>query len=194
MNRNLLIIGAGIYGLVAKEIAESMGCFEKIAFLDDGADEAPDGTPVIGTTNDLASLSKEYANAVVAIGDPGVRQRLLDRIKRETLMRIATLVSPRAYVSPSAQIGKGCILEPMAVVHTGCILGKGCLVCAGAVVNHASLCGDCVQVDCNATVAGNTVVQSGVKVPSGTVYQNKKSCGPASVVGLEYRFEDDMRG
>ena len=49
MNRNLLIIGAGFYGLVAKEIAESMDCFENISFVDDGAKEAPDGTPVIGT-------------------------------------------------------------------------------------------------------------------------------------------------
>ena len=37
MNKNLLILGAGIYGLVAKEIAESMGCFGKIAFVDDNA-------------------------------------------------------------------------------------------------------------------------------------------------------------
>lgn len=48
MNQNLLIIGAGIYGLVAKEIAESMGCFRQIDFVDDGAKKTPDGTPVIG--------------------------------------------------------------------------------------------------------------------------------------------------
>lgn len=192
MNRNLLIIGAGIYGLVAKEIAESMGCFDRIAFVDDSAKETPDGTTVVGTTNDLNTLFNEYANAVVAIGNPVVRQALLVRIKEETLLRIVTLVSPKACISSSVQIGEGCIVEPMAVVHTGCVLGKGCLICAGAVVNHASLCGDCVQVDCNATVAGNTVVPSGIKVPSGTVYQNKKPHGPVPVAGLEYSFEDGM--
>lgn len=173
MNQNLLIIGAGIYGLVAKEIAEAMGCFEKIAFVDDGAEETPNGIPVIGTSKDLASLSGEYNNTVVAIGNPTVRQAMLNRMEEETLMRIATLVSPGAYISPSAQIGKGCIIEPMAVIHTGCVLGRGCLICAGAVINHASLCGDCVQVDCNAIIAGNTVVPGGIKVASGTVYQNK---------------------
>ncbi len=34
-SKNLLILGAGQYGQIAKEIAESMGCFEKISFLDD---------------------------------------------------------------------------------------------------------------------------------------------------------------
>lgn len=192
MIQNLLIIGAGIYSLVAKEIAESMGCFLRIDFVDDGAKETPDGTPVIGTTKDLAALSKHYANVVVAIGNPEVRQKLIRFIEDETLLRLVTLVSPKAYVSPSAQIGKGCIIEPMAVVHTGCVLGKGCLICAGAVVNHAAMCGDCIQVDCNATVAGNTVVPGGIKVASGTVYEKKTPHGPVSVDGLKYRFEDGM--
>lgn len=173
MNRNLLIIGAGIYGVVAKEIAMSMNCFENISFLDDGAKEAPDGTPVIGTTKDLVHLTHEYANVVVAIGNPEVRQRLIRMIEEETLLRLVTLVSPKAHVSLSAQIGKGCIIEPMAVVHTGCVLGKGCFICAGAVVNHASICGDCVQVDCNATVAGYARVYEGTKVSSCTVYERK---------------------
>lgn len=192
MIQNLLIIGAGIYGLVAKEIAESMGCFLRIDFVDDGAKETPDGTPVIGTTKDLAELSKRYANVVVAIGNPDVRQKLIRFIEEETPLRLVTLISPRAYVSPSAQIGKGCIVEPMAVVHTGCILGKGCLICAGAVVNHAAMCGDCVQVDCNATVAGNAVVPGGIKVASGTVYEKKIPHGPIPVDGMEYRFENGM--
>ena len=35
MNRNLLIVGAGIYGVVASEIVADMGCFDKIDFDDD---------------------------------------------------------------------------------------------------------------------------------------------------------------
>ena len=173
MNRNLLIIGAGIYGLVAKEIAASMNCFDCISYVDDGEKETPDGTPVIGTTKDLVQLSNEYANAVIAIGNPDVRHSLIGMIKEETPLHLVTLVSPKAYVSPSAQIGKGCIIEPMAVVHTGCVLGEGCFICAGAVVNHAATCGDCVQVDCNATVSGYAWVHEGAKVPSSTVYERK---------------------
>ena len=173
MNQSLLIIGAGIYGLVVKELAESMGQFGRIAFVDDGAIEAPDGTPVVGTTKELSGLSKEYTHAAVAIGNPEVRRKLICSIEETAALQLATLVSPRAYVSASAQLGKGCIVEPMAVVHAGCLLGKGCLICAGAVVNHAARCGDCVQVDCNATVAGNALVPGGIKIAAGTVYEKK---------------------
>ena len=39
-NNNLLIVGAGQYGLVALEIAQAMHRFDKIAFLDDSFKES----------------------------------------------------------------------------------------------------------------------------------------------------------
>ncbi len=57
MNKNLLIIGAGIYGVVAKEIAESMNCFEKIDFVDDNRKETPNCIKVIGTGVDIVNLA-----------------------------------------------------------------------------------------------------------------------------------------
>lgn len=169
MENNLLIIGAGIYGLVAKEIAESMRCFDRIAFVDDRASAAPDGMPVIGTTADLEHLRDSFNCVIIAIGNPSVRKNLLD--KAEGVFTIVTLISPQAYISPSAKIAKGCIIEPMAVIHAGAVLGQGTLVSAGAVVNHAAVCGEVVHVDCNAVVPGSVTVPEGTKVCSCTVYQ-----------------------
>ncbi len=171
MNNNLLIIGAGIYGLVAKEIAASMKCFGKIAFADDNKKETADGTPVIGTTADIDDLVCEYNNVIVAVGNSEVRLTLIRKLEEETPCRIVTLVSPQAYVAPSAQIMKGSIVEPMAVIHTGVVIAVGCIISAGAVINHASMCCDGVHVDCNATVAGCTLVPAGTKVCSGEVFQ-----------------------
>ena len=170
-NKNLLIVGAGIYGLVAKEIADSLKCFENIAFVDDIKTETSNGIKVVGTTKDIEKLTLEYGNAFVAIGNAEVRLQLIRKIEEEMPCRIVTLVSPRAYVSPSAQIGKGSIVEPMAVVHTGCVIATGCIISASAVVNHASMCCDGVHVDCNATVAGHTLVPAGTKVCSGQVFK-----------------------
>ena len=215
MNKNLLIIGAGVYGLVAKEIAESMGCFEKIAFVDDHAKTTPDGTAVIGTTQDIHDHANQYCNVIVAIGNPNVRLNLLHMLEQDTLLRIVTLISPHAYISPSAKIGKGCIVEPMTVIHTGCVLSKGCIVSAGAVVNHCSMLCDGVHIDCNATVAGYSLVPVGTKVCSCEVFKGIKvdvailfgndtnnthltitakipQSGPIPIDGKEYCFEDGM--
>ncbi len=173
MNRNLLIVGAGTYAALASEIAADMGCFEKIDFVDDGRKTTPLGTEVVGTTREIDKLSAKYGNIIVAIGNPKVRLSLLNGIKEKTPYRVVSLISPRAYVSPSAQVMDGCIIEPMAVVHTDCVISEGCIISAGAVVNHASTCYDGVHVDCNATVEGYCLVPECTKICSGEVYKRK---------------------
>lgn len=102
VNKNLLIVGAGAYGVVASDIAHEMGYFDKIDFVDDENESTPTGEKVIGKINDLTELNCEYSNIVVAIDSPDIRLSLLTKIQEETNFRIATLVSPKAYVAPSA--------------------------------------------------------------------------------------------
>ena len=172
MAKNLLILGAGIYGLVAKETAEAMGCFDTVAFADDKK-ENPYTLPVVGTISELPALTKKYTHAFVAIGDPTIRASLLEKLRALSCVRIATLISPKAYVSPSAVLSDGVIVEPMAAVHAACRLAEGCFVCAGAVVNHGAECGACSQIDCNATVAGFATVPPRTKIPAGTTKQKE---------------------
>ena len=170
MERNLLIIGAGIYGLVACEIAFDMECFSKIGFADSSREFTVDGRRVTGSTDDLDRLTADYQCAVVAIGNPKVRLSLIERLE-QARYDVISLISPRAYISPSVKIESGCIIEPMAVVQSACVLEKGCILSAGSVVNHGSKCCAGVHVDINATVAGCSLVPAGTKVSSGEVYK-----------------------
>lgn len=171
MNNNLLIIGAGTYAIVASEIAVNMGCFDKIDFIDDNKKETPNGIKVVGTTKNIKELACHYSNIIVAIGNSRVRLSMIKKIEEETSFHIVSLISPKAYVSLSARIMKGCIIEPMAVIHTGCVIGVGCIVSAGAVINHESICCEGVHIDCNATVIGYCMVPAETKVCSGVVFK-----------------------
>ena len=171
MSQRLLIIGAGIYGLVAKEIALGMDSFDEIAFVDDSRETAADGSRVVGGFADMPKLVKEYESVAVAIGNPDARLELIDRLRSECSLEAVTLVSPLAYVSSSASVAEGCIIEPMAVVHSACALERGCIISAGAVVNHASVCREGAHVDCNATVAGYVEVPAKTKIKSGTLFE-----------------------
>lgn len=173
MRESLLIIGASTFSAVAYEIANDMNCFDKIDFVDDQRIVSTNGKKIIGNVASIAELSDKYRNVVVAIGSADVRQKIVDQIKSQNLCNLVSLVSPRAYISPNSKIMGGCIVEPMAVIHTGCTIGEGCIISAGAVVNHESVCGDFVHVDCNATVAGYSIVPPKTKVPCGSVFDNK---------------------
>ena len=172
MNKNLLILGAGCYGLAAKETAEAMGCFEKINFLDDSIKELPNGNKPLGGISDLGNFDVDYSNAFVAIENPEMKLNLLREIKETTSYKIATLISPRAYISPSAQVLEGSLVEAMAIVNTEAVVATGCIIGAGSVVNHYSMCGEGVLLECNATVAANTLVPAGTTINSGAVFKS----------------------
>lgn len=156
----LLILGAGQYGFVAKEVAEAMGTFTQIDFLDDHNEIA------IGKLDDMEEI--EYDTAFVAIGNPVVRAQWLKRIDK-----IATLVHPKAVVSPSADIGEGSIIEAGAVLSTHVKMGKGTIVMANAVVGHNAAVGDCCQLKYNCTIPENCVVPDQIKVDCNVVYRDK---------------------
>ena len=166
MSRKLLILGAGQYGQLARDVALSMNCFDGISFLDDAAGEA------IGKTAEFARFYGRYTQAFVAIGNSRIRMELMEKLL-SCGYSLPVLRHPASVVLPSAQISHGCMIEPMAVVSANAVVEAGCLICAGAVVNHNARVGRCCQIDCNAVVASNAVVPEGTKVPCGTVYERK---------------------
>ena len=143
--KNLLILGAGQYGMVAKEIAESMKCFEKIDFVDDASDIA------IGKIEDIEKLIHEYDSAVVAIGNSELRLNLIKRLC-DIGYEVPSLIHEKAYVSPSAKIGIGCFIEPMAVVHTAVDVETGCILSAGVILNHNSVVHEGCHINCGSVV------------------------------------------
>ena len=127
MSKNLLIIGANILGITAKEIAEEMACFDKVDFSDD-EESAPDGTSVVCKICEIDNLVCEYKYIFVALDDNEERLKHITRIEEESSFKMVALVSPRACVSSSAQVFQGSIVEPLASVGAGAIVSKGCVI------------------------------------------------------------------
>ena len=153
---NLLILGAGQYGMVAKEAAVSMQLYEKIAFLDDSNPIA------VGKLNDYPDFINEFSDAVVAVGNTELRLKLLDELE-QVGFNIPSLIHNSAYVSPSAVIESGCIIEPLVVIHTDVKTARGCLISAGAILNHNAVIEEGCHIDCGAIVGARK------NVPMGTI-------------------------
>ena len=116
--KKLLILGAGQYGQLVRETALAIGSFAKVAFLDDGNPVA------LGKLEAYSNFVREYSCAFVAIGNPTVRRFWLDRLEQAGF-ELPVLVHPKAWVSPSAQLAPGVIVEPMAVANAGAKVGRG---------------------------------------------------------------------
>lgn len=160
--RSLLIVGAGGYGRLVKEIAALCG-YDRIDFLDDND---PDS---VGGIRDLEGIQDRYDGCVVAVGNPDVRERAAGAVRK-----LVKIVHPTAVISPSALVGDGCVIEANAVISAHARIGRASYLCAGAVVNHDAAVSDYCQVDCNAVVASGAAVPEKTKVHSCTVWEKNR--------------------
>lgn len=163
--KKLLVIGRGQYSYVVEEIAKNF--FDSVDFLDDNSSK---DNGVIGKIQDYVNFTNEYEYAIVSIGNPEVRLDLTNKLENAGY-KIPTLISEKSYVSKTAKICDGCIVEPMAVINPNTVIAKCSLISAGAVVNHNSTVKSGCHIDCGAVVASNTTVEEKTKVPNGTVYK-----------------------
>ena len=185
---SLLVMGAGQYGVMAKEIAEAMGIFDRIAFLDDSykasaasrqeshperiASEAEGSSKIslIGIFADIPKFAAEFRYGFVAIGNPALRRKLTEQLQQKNITP-ATLVHPTAYVSPSAQLDAGCCVEPNATVQTGAVIKQASFIASGAVIRHNATVGEFCHVDCNAVVNTLAVVPAGTHILAQETYR-----------------------
>lgn len=168
MNNNLLILGAGQFGAVVKEIAESTGCFDSIEFLDDsfGTSDADESyhERSIGNLAKYDDLAANFSYAIVSIGNPKIRMGWTKRLI-ERGYTIPAIISPRSYVSPSAQLTKGVVIAPMSVVNANAHVGEGTFVVSGTIVDHNAFVGNYCNLQCG------TVVMPAAVVPNFTMSQ-----------------------
>src|SRR5579872_4433520 len=115
----LLILGAGGHGKVAADCARAHGEWPAIEFFDDRwpSLSACSDWPVVGTGADLLRRDRDGA-AFVAIGDAATRLDWIARL-RAAGFELATIVHPRAIVSPGAAIGPASLVVAGAVVNIG---------------------------------------------------------------------------
>ena len=158
----LLIVGAGGHGQVVREVAEAIGTYEKIEFVDDNSILA------IGKMADLQVLRNEYDAAFVGIGNNHLRRELLEKLQAYGYS-IPVLIHPTAYVSRSAKIGKGTVVEPKAIVNASSRVADGCIISVGAIVDHDVVLEECVHVNAGAICKAGSVVSVETKLEAGQV-------------------------
>ena len=160
--KKLLIIGAGGHGKVTAEIAEALGVYETVDFADDNSPNA------VGRITELERLHKLYDCAFVGIGDNRFRAELIKRLE-EIGYEVPVLIHPTAYVSKSATIEKGTVLEPKSIVNANTFVGEGCIISVGAIVDHDVKIGKYCHINSGAIVKAGADIEDFRKLEAGEV-------------------------
>ena len=165
----LLVVGAGGHGRSVAEAVAASGAFIVAGFLDDAFPELERvwDVPVLGKVADLAHWCGAADFAIVAIGNNALRQRVTGEL-RGGGYSLATVIHPRAIVSPTAVIGAGSAVMAGAIVGTEARLGDGVIVNCAAVVDHHCRVGDFGHLGVNAAMAGGAVLGASAWMQAGS--------------------------
>jgi UDP-perosamine 4-acetyltransferase len=148
-----------------------------------GAPAGPLQAPYLGPDDCLADLLADgYRICLVAIGDNATRMR----VSTELLARgftLATVVSPGAYVAPTATLGPGSIVMHGAVVGAYAAIGTSCILNTGASIDHDCNIGNYSHIGPGGRLAGTVVLGTGSFLGVGSVVIPGVSIADWTVVG-----------
>lgn len=137
---DIYIIGAGTYGEVMCELAQTIGYNVK-AFYDEDEEKVNKvimGIRVIGKFSEANEDEIQGKKFIVAIGNNSVRYDLMTKIN-DLAGETPTLIHPLAVISPSAEIGEGVYIHANAYIWTSVKIANFCIISPNVVIAHHSV-------------------------------------------------------
>src|SRR5882724_2430060 len=155
---------------------------EVLGFLDQSPASEDTLVPNLGTDQAWQALRDRNPalKAVLAIDPPRVRERLAAHYG---LDRLLTLIAHTAFVSPTARVGNGSIVQRGVLVGRNARLGTGVKLNCGAQIHHDATVGDFTTVAPGARILGNVRIGSRTYIGSEATILPRIKIGDEAVIG-----------
>jgi sugar O-acyltransferase (sialic acid O-acetyltransferase NeuD family) len=163
--KDLIIIGGNISGQLAAvlEVLRALDTFKLVGFIDKevNADIEYHGEviPYLGSSENLDNIDLPDCHFHIAVGDNFARASIMKRLF-ELNKNLATLVHPKAYVSPRCEIGEGVFVGVGATINGDTAIGDAVIIEAGSVIQHNSEIGDAVCISSGACVGARVTIEA----------------------------------
>ena len=175
--KEIYIIGASGFGREVAWLIEELDEWKVKGFIDDN--EAIIGTkinniPVLGTVDFLLD-HKDKINAVIAIGNPSVRSKIVDKLKNNSNIDYPNIIAKDVRISDTCEIGIGNIICTHTVLTVNITLGNFNHINLDCTVGHDVILNNFVTVYPSVNVSGNVTIGNCSELGTGTqLIQGKK--------------------
>lgn len=179
---SVIVIGAGKHANVIVEIAEQKA-FAFKGFLDDHV-QTFRSIPYLGPLSHISHFPNDhFLMGIGLVANPFQRMKILQLLKPYT-SQFLPLVSPHAYISPTASLGHGTSIHPFALINTNAQIGNFCIINSHALVEHDVVLKDNVHIATRATVNGSVSIEANVFIGSGAIIKENLTITSNVVIGM----------
>jgi sugar O-acyltransferase (sialic acid O-acetyltransferase NeuD family) len=184
--KKIVLIGGGGHCKAVIDVIEEAGQFEIIGIVDKPELLGTNvfGYSVIGNDSDLDNLVKKYQYALVTVGQiksPLLRIKLFE-LAEESGFILPSIISPRAYISKYAMVGKGTIVMHDAMINANTQIGKNCIINSKALIEHDCSISDHCHISTSVTINGGAIVKFGCFIGSGATTKESIIIGEDSFI------------
>jgi len=187
MENPVLIIGANLFGRIAKEIFESQGNLV-YGFMDDNAGlhgKEIDLATVLGRTDDeeLLKLIGPTCEVFVATDDNKLRKTLIEHVVERRKTQPVNAIHSQSIINSDTHMGHGNLLDMGVLFGYGAKLGSYNLVMAGAVIGAFSEIGSYTQIGSGTIINTEVVIEDGAFIGSGVTIVTGVRIGKNARIG-----------
>ena len=161
--KKLILLGGGGHCKSCIDVIEQEGNYMIVGILD--KKELLGQTILdynfIGTDDDIAKFVSEGCAFLITVGQirtSSIRKKLFSLLSKNGA-QLATVISPRAYVSKHANIGKGTIIMHDALINASVSIGKNCIINSKALIEHDVNIEDFCHISTSAVINGGVTVK-----------------------------------
>ena len=163
--QKLILLGGGGHCKSCIDVIEEEGQYTITGILDteELIGQKILGYEIIGTDAEISRLAQEGHIFLITVGQiktSAVRKKLFSLLN-ENSTQIATVVSPRAYVSKHANVGRGTIIMHDALVNAATTIGENCIINTKSLIEHDAVIEDFCHISTSAVVNGGVLVKEG---------------------------------
>ena len=193
----IILIGGGGHCRSCIDVIEAEGKYKIAGIIEQtgGNSESILEYQILGNDNDLSELVKECSTALITVGqikNADLRVRLFQQLQGLGF-ELATIISPRAYVSKNASLGAGTIVMHDALVNTGAKIGNNCILNTKSLVEHNAIVEDHCHISTSSVVNGGTIIRGKTFIGSNTITKEYITVGKNSVIGGGLRVVSDVQ-
>lgn len=142
------------------------------------------GYTVLGTDDLIADLVEENVYFIITVGQIksySIREKI-SKIITDANGELATVISPRAYVSKHSKVEAGTVIMHDVVVNVGATIGKNCIINTKSNIEHDAIIEDYCHISTCGVVNGNSIIKRGTFIGSNATISNGITVNENSII------------